>query len=841
LVARQRLAAYQKFVFMKYLDNLIAWADTLFRQDSFESINQATQLYVIAGELLGQRPQDIESLAVPRRFTYAEIQVQKLDAFSNALADVEYLITSNKDFLPDEPPQPASAAMASVIRLVSKAAIFQIPRNERLDSFWDTVQDRLFKIRNSLNIEGVKRTLALFEPPINPALLVAAAAAGLDIGSVVAQLNTPLPHYRFSVWMQRAIDLANELKSFGAEFLAALEKKDGEDLQLLRQSHEIRMLDLVRKVKERQVAEAEGNIRALELSRVMADDRRREYGRRQKISGDEQLQVSKTTTAKNYEALEGALHSLAALLSFTPDGDVGMVGPFPLGKSNFKIGSALVNTANAGAAALGALASLARGEASLAGLRSSFDRRWEDWKLQERLAGEEMNQIDQQIAVANIRLAVAEQELDNHDTQIDQAKEVQDFLKTKFTSRELYSFMVTELSKTFQLVYKLAFDSAKTAERTFQFELGVTDSYVKFGYQDSLHQGLLAGEKLIYDLKRMEVGYLERYKREFEIGKPISLAALDGQALQDLRENGTCKFELPEVIFDLDFPGQYFRRVKAVRLTIPCVTGPHTSVSAKLTLLGSAFRKVATVDGAYPYSGTDDTRFVHNPVGIQAIATGSAQNDAGLFELNFRDERYLPFEGAGAMSRWQLDLPTAARQFDYDTISDVVINLSYTAREGGDALKTAAESDIEGKLNMILKAFSDPTSLTPSGLVRAFSLRKEFPDVLHRLLTGPGSVNMTLLPEHFPFLLRDKQMTITVKDPVEVHILLKTGQTLPANATVSVNGHQANLTTPVVEVDTDLEQSALVPPWTSRDVPLAQANLSLETVEDIVLVVTYTV
>jgi len=84
-------------------------------------------------------------------------------------------------------------------------------------------------------------------------------------------------------------------------------------------------------------------------------------------------------------------------------------------------------------------------------------------------------------------------------------------------------------------------------------------------------------------------------------------------------------------------------------------------------------------------------------------------------------------------------------------------------------------------------------------------------------------------------------MTITVKDPVEVHILLKTGQTLPANATVSVNGHQANLTTPVVEVDTDLEQSALVPPWTSRDVPLAQANLSLETVEDIVLVVTYTV
>jgi hypothetical protein len=27
-----------------------------------------------------------------------------------------------------------------------------------------------------------------------------------------------------------------------------------------------------------------------------------------------------------------------------------------------------------------------------------------------------------------------------------------------------------------------------------------------------------------------------------------------------------------------------------------------------------------------------------------------------MFELNFRDERYLPFEGAGAISTWQLEL-----------------------------------------------------------------------------------------------------------------------------------------------------------------------------------------
>jgi hypothetical protein len=44
-IANYRTVAYQKNVVMKYLDNLISWGDYLFRQDSMESINEATQLY----------------------------------------------------------------------------------------------------------------------------------------------------------------------------------------------------------------------------------------------------------------------------------------------------------------------------------------------------------------------------------------------------------------------------------------------------------------------------------------------------------------------------------------------------------------------------------------------------------------------------------------------------------------------------------------------------------------------------------------------------------------------------------------------------------------------------
>lgn len=37
------------------------------------------------------------------------------------------------------------------------------------------------------------------------------------------------------------------------------------------------------------------------------------------------------------------------------------------------------------------------------------------------------------------------------------------------------------------------------------------------------------------------------------------------------------------------------------------------------------------------------------------------------------DERYLPFEGAGAISSWQFELPAVYRQFDYSTLDDLAL------------------------------------------------------------------------------------------------------------------------------------------------------------------------
>src|SRR5581483_1951523 len=170
----------------------------------------------------------------------------------------------------------------------------------------------------------------------------------------------------------------------------------------------------------------------------------------------------------------------------------------------------------------------------------------------------------------------------NQDLQIQQASDVNDFLHSKFTSRDLFDWMAGQLSSVYFQTYQLAFDMARRTERAFRFELGLFDdqrTFIQFGYWDNLKQGLLAGERLGADLLRLPSTYLEENKRELELTKHVSLALTDPIALLALRQDGACFVTLSEQLFDLDMPGLYMRRVKSVAVSIPCVSGTYTTVA----------------------------------------------------------------------------------------------------------------------------------------------------------------------------------------------------------------------------------------------------------------------
>src|SRR5262249_12154449 len=111
--------------------------------------------------------------------------------------------------------------------------------------------------------------------------------------------------------------------------------------------------------------------------------------------------------------------------------------------------------------AASATASVQRSAAALLSAMSAlshtvggFQRRQEEWELQATLAQKEIDQIEKQISAATIREAIAEAERRNHDKQIGQAKHVDEFLRNKYTSKELYSWHRGQLSSLYFRVYK---------------------------------------------------------------------------------------------------------------------------------------------------------------------------------------------------------------------------------------------------------------------------------------------------------------------------------------------------------------------------------------------------
>lgn len=329
----------------------------------------------------------------------------------------------------------------------------------------------------------------------------------------------------------------------------------------------------------------------------------------------------------------------------------------------------------------------------------------------------------------------------------------------KFTNEDLYLWMQGEIARLYYEYYRFAFDTARRAERTMKQELMRPEldaqDFVAFNYWDGGREGLLSGEALYLDVKRMELAYHDNNKPELEITKNISLRQLDPLALLRLKATFTCQVTIPEWLYDRDYQGHYMRRIKSVAISLPAVAGPYTGVNCTLSLLKSRLRKSPIAGADYAWQGSEDDRFVEYIGAVQSIVTSTGLNDSGKFETNLHEERFLPFEGAGAESTWKLDLPRDYRAFDYDTISDVILHIRYTARQGVDPTKVKAALD---------NVFGQGGN---GNLALLFSLRHDFPSEWSAFVNDPTKTKdfvATIRRDFFPYFAQGKTLTLTEYD-----------------------------------------------------------------------------
>lgn len=376
---------------------------------------------------------------------------------------------------------------SQILSSIGKTLYFCIPRNDQFLAYWDTVADRLFKIHNSLNLQGVFQILPLYDPPIDPALLVRAAASGLDVSAIVSGLNQPLPLVRFQFLVSKTIEICQEVKSLGANLLAAIEKQDNESLSLLRAQHENNVLQLADLVKYSQWQEAKKATEALQASLANAAQRYAYYqtllnqgdGYQKMVSeltnpnlalnigsveavhaglGDEpqkpladiQPDISQDSTsvsdgevktlttreveelnkleeARSFQLLEGNLEGLGSGLGLIPQFRAHGT-PLGVGASTGFGGVQLHAMMSSLAAVSKSVAEQLSYEAGKAAKLGAYSRRQLEWVFQSNSAAAEINQIRKQITGAQIREAIAQKEYDNHQVQMQNSQQIVEFL-----------------------------------------------------------------------------------------------------------------------------------------------------------------------------------------------------------------------------------------------------------------------------------------------------------------------------------------------------------------------------------------------------------------------------
>lgn len=652
----RRAKAIGRAVTMEYVETLLAWASSVRCLNSLEADQQADTLLSVAAKILGKKPKNIAAVDLTRgKMTLATFQS-------------------------------------------SEPAL-----NPRLLRLFDAVDEGLSMVRAGINNRRLR----------NGALVRDRATWGshrrFDIGTAGGGGCDGLcdyscsQAYRYSSILPKVYQWTAIVKATGSALLSAIEKADSEALSSIRTSQERQMTELGLDIAKNQYRAADWDVQALDKQMQGALTRLQYY---QKLIADglnfnEMGYLFGTEASMASRTSANVSDGIGQGMASVPDMWVGVAGVAgsPLQFQQMPMGVKMGTGFAAAARILNTVADISTSNAGMQNTQGSWDRRLQEWQHQCDVITYEIQQIKRQRLAARRRLEVSRRELNNTERNIEHQAEVRDFLRDKFSKYELYLYLQQENAALYRKTFSAAVEVAKEAQQAAAYELG--DSTLDMipssaAVWDSLHSGLLAGEKLEVAVQSLDRAYMNKNCREYELAKHISLRLHFPASFVMLKSAGYCEMDIPEWLFDLDYPGHYMRRIKTVSLTIPCVAGPYTGIHCKLQQLHSSIRQSPQMETCGDCCCADKKKAekppgacIHDPcvatryAGTEAIATSTGQNDSGLFEVNFGDARYLPFEYSGAVSRWRLELPQENNRFDFASVSDVILHMSFTAREGG--------------------------------------------------------------------------------------------------------------------------------------------------------------
>jgi Tc toxin complex TcA C-terminal TcB-binding domain len=715
-------AARDRATLLHYLETLRDWGQAAMRANSPEAFQHARLIFGTAATILGERPRAIQL------------------------------------------PEPANPPTVTTFQP------YYAPLNPRLIDLYDVIHDRLELIHayvdaRRLRDDNMDHGMPYFgDNPLREGWhRVDEVCAGEGDWCYL-----PSP-YRFQFLIQKALEHAGRLREIRGELLSAFEKGDASYLESRNAQHERELLTLGLAAQQDQWRDADWQVESMQKAKAASQaDLAYFNGLIQQGLINDEIQYQDLIEASTVlRAAANISEGIAAALGAVPNifSGVAGFGGSPLFYTQIPgIGTPGAQVLSTVARISNGLAEIASATAGLDLTEAGWERRAVEWQHQVQKLTIQIEQQEIDILRLQRQRDQRLQELNISQRRLEHSAQVLNFLRDKFTADDRYLYLQRKTAEYYYERFELCLRMAQQAEHAFNFERGNTSRHFLPNCSwNSLQEGLMVGEELDAALRTMEREYLDENVREYELTKHFSLRTHFPLAYLQLRRTGHCEIEIPEWMYDQDYPGHYMRRIKNVTLTIPCVAGPYTGVHCRLTLLSDttridprldppAHRCCCADDDRNPYElCPDDPRAVRIHAAQEAIATSSGQNDSGLFELNFRDERLLPFEFRGAVCRMRFELPLETNYVDRDTFTDIILNVNYTSREGGELLRRAAGELAERHL--------------PGGGWAFFDVRHDFPDAWQLFEGFPGDHAARELPlslnrRMFPFLPKSGEIMI---------------------------------------------------------------------------------
>lgn len=740
-IARLRKDAWKRHLVIKFIENVLDWADAEYTRDTVESVSRARELYELAEEIFNSELQVNSTVKMSLRIGVkssslsvgAAVQSSKSKkgkaGWNSAVVDSinEHL----SDFFDAGSWDPETSPAITLVELLMfkiGEGGFLVPPNPVLETIEMRFRSNLDKIRSSCNIAGAVRNLPPYVSPQDPLQIL--QSSGVRDAYELGAPDEPPPVHRFSYLIERARYYTQTSQQLESLMLQAYKEYDEAQYSVLKAKQDLKIAQANVVLQNLKVQEAEDG-----CSLASAQTSRAEFQKQHNVD-----LIKEDLTAAEKDALE----SLWTSYDWSIAG--GIIGVVSGGVSGGISGSSAGWGGAIAGAILGALGAVPAGvsasesqKAQARSMQASYERRKQEWEFQRDLASRDIEIGKKGEYLADDRLNIAGQEFSISRLQQDNANDVINFLETKFTSKELWAWMKRIVKRFYREHLNMATVIARMAQRALAFERQEPIAIVAPYYSVSDRSDLLAAEQLLTDINKLDQHRLTTEKRRKELTKTISLASAAPIEFQRLRRDGWMSFATLMEWFDRDFPGQYLRLIKNVSLTVVGLIPPGEGIHA--TLINNGISEV--VLGPPLYQKSTIHRYP------ESISVSTASNGTGLFQLNFEDPILLPFEGSGVQTAWILEMPKGANRFNYDTLVDVLLTVNYTAHDDCSGIH---------RRRVLQQMGADLYGNVPVQSTVSFGLRTMFPDEWYDLhnpvFDGSGSspyvLEFTLGSEDFP-------------------------------------------------------------------------------------------